>query len=210
MDKKFVLEIKKGGAIIANIYRTVPFATPENVLFFSMAWASDLIYNYNLNLSNTTLPDVAFAIRAIQEENEAGSLSALKATFFTDSAIYLKDIYPSFLIHGINSNEADISDSQGIIAVTKDDMEFNRMNIDMQITIDFDNKMIDFNYYFTRLEYNSWEFLQDQDNIPKLEVCPYNFKEIVFNDLSDAKFFIGNNKHGFIAFDETENFVTIL
>lgn len=209
MHKSFVIEIKKGGEIAANFYYATEYKSKDDILISLINWVDDMITGYNLRLASVkTLYDVPLAIRILQEENEEGTLALYRPIFASNSNAYVSSTFANFEPYG---NPGSIVDKRyGTIGVVKSDIEVNRQKADIQAIIDFDDMVIEINYDFETLKLADWLFSKKPGEILNLRKCPYNFRSIVFNDLIDVYDFVCDNKGGFVAYDSSDDFVTVL
>lgn len=208
MKKRFLFEVKKGGEIIGNSYQCYDI-TDESVLLLAMTWTREIIFNYNKNLASCDLDDRLLVIRILQEEDEGGNRSSEKAILRDMSENYILNTFKYFDLYGAVPEDNEVNERYGLIAVLNSDIEANREKYDIQVVIDLDDHIINFNYKFTELESKSWLWMQDQKNIPELKVCSYNFKKLSINELDDARIFVDKNRHGWISTDAKADLITM-
>lgn len=197
MDRMFVIEIKKDEKIIANLQKKGNCFKTE-MLSFVMVWIEDILYNYNLNLSTSRLDNIPLAIRILQEENEEGDREYDKAVVCYDTIDFLERNFGRFDIYGPLTISIYTSTDIGIIAAIETDIKRNRKGADMNVIIDLDNACINFNCKFKKVKLSDWvdeEIGKIKDN---LQVCPYDFKMLPFNELKDAYNFVIENESGWL------------
>lgn len=178
MGQRLNIEILKNGEVLANsYYHWSGFSNSAINLTIHIINNFDYIKKYKVE-EYIKKQDLLFAIRLLEETGAGVNDIEKTRKLLEDQTMNLK------LKPCINRNE-------GIIGITKEDIEETRYWEEGRLTIDIEKKTVDFDVI---REYTLEELKEDYDEeeIKELDIKEINrnFKDIPFEDIFELKAFI--------------------
>ena len=148
-----------------------------------------MITNYNIRLINSSLDDPLFAVRFLEQENEEATKIGppFKPVIDDDSKEYIAKNYPDFDMSRTYGGE-----NTGVIAVEKYDITSALNSADFVVAISLDINRIRMYGFYEEISPVVYESITKEDSRNLLE-CPYNFYNMSFNELEDARDFVEKN-----------------
>lgn len=183
MGQRLNIEILKNGEVLANsYYHWSGFSNSAINLAIHIINNFDYVKKHKVEeyIKNQ---DLLFAIRLLEETGAGVEDIEETRKLLEDQTMNLK------LKPCINRNE-------GIIAITKEEIEETRYWEEGRVSIDIENKTVDFNVMH---EYTIEEFKEnyDEEEIKELNIKEINrsFKNIQFEDIFELKAFIDKSNY---------------
>lgn len=187
MDK-IVIEILKDYSIIGNALFHHDGFLPNTI-----SKVTEIIDNYNMNLSRGLLFNEELAIRMFEIEDASGSSKTRKPILAINSIKFMKKQFPTVYL----SKDSNTNYAAGVIAITDKDKQINLNESTKIARINLDKKTISFMGTHLSILKTKWSEYSDID-ASKFNVCEYDFSNLPFNELEDAWYFIRSNKEGWL------------
>ena len=195
MGQRLNIEILKSGEVLANsYYHWSGFSNSAVNLAIQIINNFDYIKKYKVE-EHIKSQDLLFAIRLLEETGAGVNDIEKTRKLLEDQTMNLK------LKPCINRNE-------GIIGITKEDIEETKYWEEGRLTIDIEKKTVDFDVI---REYTLEELKEnyDEEEIKELDIKEINknFKNIPFEDIFELKAFIdkSNYKEEYCFYNKKDN-----
>lgn len=192
MGQRLNIEIVKNNKLLANsYYHWSGYSNCAVNLAIKIINNFDYIKKYKVE--NVTDKDTLFAIRLLEETGAGINESEMKETIKKIGLIYENVILKE--CKGRN---------EGIIEISEEGMQENRYWEEARVTIDIENKTIDFDVIE---EINKEDYDEDELEDINFKEINRNFKKIKFKDVFELKAFIdkANYNKQFYFFNKTDN-----
>lgn len=185
MDK-LVIKLQKDNMVIGSYL----YYGRKNIHDVLLMMIMPFINNYNKELANSSLIGPLFAVRFFNKENVSGIrvYSGERPYLLDKSREFINKHYPDFHLSDAMARPDDIC-----LAIANSDMSGDFNDATTCVLIDLDaNKIRMYGFYD---EEKASEYTKRTGyHISKLKVCPFDFYNLPFNEISDFCEFMWFNR----------------